>query len=95
MITGVFACLISNMQLTLPGISTQSRSITHHFSYKKHIYHAGNNCGEKGDVLIYNIDGDPDAHAAVALGGCRLDQHNPSRCGTAANWGPNKVLSKR
>lgn len=63
----------------------------------KHNQHSftGNNCGNKGDVLIYNIDGDPDAHAAVALGNCKLDQHNPSRCGTAANWGPNKVLSKR
>ena len=53
-----------------------------------------NNCGEYGDVLIYDIDGDPDAHAAFALGGCKLDQHNPSRCGTNSNWGPNIVLRK-
>jgi hypothetical protein len=45
--------------------------------------------------LIYNIDGDPDAHAAVAIGGCQLDQNNPAHCGHSANWGPNKVLSKR
>jgi hypothetical protein len=56
---------------------------------------SGYNCGGRGDVLIYNIDGDPDAHAALALGNCRLDQHNPSRCGTSSNWGPNIVLSKK
>lgn len=53
------------------------------------------NCGEKGDVLIYNIDGDPNAHAVFALGSCKLDQHNPSRCGTSSNWGPNIVLRKK
>ena len=52
------------------------------------------NCGNYGQVLIYNIDGDPDAHAALAIGNCRLDQHNPSRCGTSSNWGPNIVLGK-
>lgn len=55
---------------------------------------SGYNCGDYGQVLIYNIDGDPDAHAALAIGGCRLDQHNPSRCGTSSNWGPNIVLGK-
>lgn len=60
----------------------------------KQIGGRANNCGEYGDVLIYDIDGDPDAHAAFALGGCKLDQHNPSRCGTNSNWGPNIVLRK-
>ena len=36
-------------------------------------------CGNAGEVLIYDINGDPDAHAALALGNCKLDQHNPSR----------------
>ncbi len=54
-----------------------------------------NNCGSAGDVLIYNIDGDPDAHAAFAIGSCLLDQHNPSRCSHSSNWGPNIVLSKK
>eukprot|EP01031_Cornospumella_fuschlensis_P028689 gene28690-34636_t len=49
-------------------------------------------CGSQGQVLIYNIDGDPNAHAAFAIGNCKLDQHNPSRCGTSSNWGPNIVL---
>jgi hypothetical protein len=53
------------------------------------------NCGSAGDVLIYNIDGDSDAHAAFALGSCLLDQHNPSRCSHSSNWGPNIVLSKK
>ena len=60
----------------------------------KQVGGTANNCGEYGDVLIYDIDGDPDAHAAFALGGCKLDQHNPSRCGTNSNWGPNIVLRK-
>ena len=47
------------------------------------------------DVLIYNIDGDSDAHAAFAIGSCLLDQHNPSRCSKSSNWGPNIVLSKK
>jgi hypothetical protein len=53
-----------------------------------------NHCGSKGQVLVYNINGDPNAHAALAIGNCLLDQHNPSRCGTSSNWGPNVVLSK-
>ncbi|RYH29426.1 hypothetical protein EON65_08505 [archaeon] len=51
-------------------------------------------CGSKGQVLIYNINGDPNAHAAFAIGDCKLDQHNPYRCGTSSNWGPNIVLKK-
>ncbi len=51
-------------------------------------------CGSAGQVLIYNINGDPNAHAALAIGNCKLDQHNPSRCGTSSNWGPNIVLKK-
>lgn len=51
-------------------------------------------CGSRGNVLIYNINGDPYAHAAFALGNCLLDQHNPSRCGTSSNWGTNIVMSK-
>jgi len=49
---------------------------------------AGTWCGSSGQVLIYNGD----AHAALAIGNCLLDQHNPSRCGTASNWGTNIVL---
>jgi hypothetical protein len=45
-------------------------------------------------VLIFEINGDPYAHAAFALGNCQLDQHNPSRCGTSSNWGTNIVMSK-
>lgn len=55
---------------------------------------SGNWCGSAGQVLIYNLNGDPNAHAALAIGNCLLDQHNPSRCGTAANWGTNIVLKK-
>jgi hypothetical protein len=47
-------------------------------------------CGSYGTVLIYGNDD----HAALAIGNCQLDQHNPSRCGTASNWGTNIVLSK-
>jgi hypothetical protein len=39
-------------------------------------------------VLIYNGD----EHAALAIGNCQLDQHNPSRCGTGSQWGTNIVL---
>lgn len=60
----------------------------------KQVAGTANNCGGYGQVLIYNIDGDPDAHAALAIGNCKLDQHNPSRCGTSSNWGPNIVLGK-
>lgn len=49
---------------------------------------SGTNCGSKGEVLIYNGD----EHAALAIGSCLLDQHNPSRCGTNAAWGTNVVL---
>lgn len=55
---------------------------------------SGTWCGSSGQVLIYNIDGDANAHAALAIGDCKLDQHNPSRCGTSSNWGPNIVLKK-
>ena len=51
---------------------------------------SGNHCGSKGQVLIYNGD----EHAALAIGDCLLDQHNPSRCGTGSNWGTNIVLKK-
>jgi hypothetical protein len=47
-------------------------------------------CGSAGQVLIYGSD----EHAAFAIGNCLLDQHNPSRCGTASNWGTNMVLSR-
>lgn len=47
-------------------------------------------CGSSGQVLIYNGD----EHAALAIGNCQLDQHNPSRCGTSSNWGTNIVLKK-
>ena len=39
-------------------------------------------------VLIYNGD----EHAALAIGNCLLDQHNPARCGSGAQWGSNIVL---
>ena len=55
---------------------------------------SGTWCGSAGQVLIYNINGDPNAHAALAIGNCLLDQHNPSRCGTASNWGTNIVLKR-
>lgn len=51
-------------------------------------------CGNAGQVLIYNINGDPNAHAALAIGNCKLDQHNPARCGSTSNWGPNIVLKR-
>lgn len=51
-------------------------------------------CGSSGQVLIYNLNGDPNAHAALAIGNCQLNQHNPSRCGTSSNWGTNIVLKK-
>jgi len=53
---------------------------------------AGTWCGSSGQV--YNINDDPDAHAALAVGNCLLDQHNPARCHTSSNWGPNIVLKK-
>ena len=49
---------------------------------------SGTWCGSSGQVLIYNGD----EHAALAIGNCLLDQHNPSRCGTNAAWGTNIVL---
>lgn len=49
---------------------------------------SGYNCGSRGQVLVYGSDD----HAAFAIGNCLLDQHNPSRCGTTANWGTNVVL---
>jgi hypothetical protein len=39
-------------------------------------------------VLIYNND----EHAALAIGNCLLDQHNPARCGSGAQWGSNVVM---
>lgn len=39
-------------------------------------------------VLIYNGD----EHAALAIGNCQLDQHNPARCGSGSQWGSNIVL---
>ena len=51
---------------------------------------SGTWCGSAGQVLIYNGD----EHAALAIGNCHLNQHNPSRCGTASNWGTNIVLKK-
>ncbi len=51
---------------------------------------SGLNCGSSGNVLIYGNDD----HAALAIGNCLLDQHNPSRCGTTANWGTNVVMKK-
>lgn len=49
---------------------------------------SGTWCGSSGQVLIYNGD----EHAALAIGNCLLDQHNPSRCGTNSAWGTNIVL---
>lgn len=51
---------------------------------------SGTWCGSAGQVLIYNGD----EHAALAIGNCQLDQHNPSRCGSGAQWGTNIVLKK-
>jgi hypothetical protein len=51
---------------------------------------SGTWCGSSGQVLIYNGD----EHAALAIGNCQLDQHNPSRCGTGSAWGTNIVLKK-
>ena len=51
---------------------------------------SGLNCGSAGNVLIYGADD----HAALAIGNCLLDQHNPSRCQTTANWGTNIVMKK-
>jgi len=101
-----FAAMAVHAGGALPGVTNYGNYNGYNLRYVSQLRKAlqaegwalsgqANNCGEKGDVLIYNIDGDPDAHAAIALGGCKLDQHNPSRCGTAANWGPNRVLSKR
>ena len=37
-----------------------------------------------------------DAHTVLAIGSCKRDQHNPSRCGAAANYGDaNIVLAKK
>ena len=64
-------------------------------STKPHLVHygwsqssSGTWCGSAGQVLIYNGD----EHAALAIGNCLLDQHNPSRCGTNSQWGTNIVL---
>jgi hypothetical protein len=79
----------------LTGLLCMDMFLTWSFASHALFLCTGYNCGEAGDILIFNIDGDPDAHAAVAIGNCQLDQHNPARCGHSANWGPNKVLSKR
>ena len=49
----------------------------------------GMNCGNAGDVIIYGNDD----HAALAIGNCKLNQHNPNRCGGYSAWGTNVVLS--
>eukprot|EP00981_Chlorochromonas_danica_P013348 scaffold6207_cov189-Ochromonas_danica.AAC.4 len=53
----------------------------------------GTYCGEAGQVLIY-LNGGALSHAALAIGGCKIDQHNPNRCGSNAYWGESVVLSK-
>ena len=54
------------------------------------------NCGNYGNVLIYDVDGDPDAHTVLAIGNCLRDQHNPGRCGANAAYGDaNIVLAKK
>ena len=51
-------------------------------------------CGDAGDVLIY-IENGEEAHAALSIGNCLLDQHNPSRCGTSSKWGTNFVMKPK
>jgi len=101
-----FAAMAAHAGGAFPGLTSYTNYNGYNLRWVSQLHRAlldegwhesgqGYNCGEAGDILIFNIDGDPDAHAAVAIGNCQLDQHNPARCGHSANWGLNKVLSKR
>ena len=40
----------------------------------------------RGNVIVYGDSPSPMKHVSLALGGDKLDQHNPNRCGTGSKW---------